>query len=90
MKLQISAALAGLCASLACLPGYAANSASAPRRMLKSEYRIAKGKLEDDYRAAKRICEAKSGQEERACSKEAEAAHEKAETDLRAAFYAPG
>lgn len=89
MKFPILAAMAGLCGVLACLPGQAADSVSAPRRMLKSEYRIARAKLYDDYRAARAVCAVKPGSQERACSKDAEAAYDKAEEDLRAAFYAP-
>jgi hypothetical protein len=62
-------------------------ASSAPARMLKSDYRIAKDKLEAEYRAAKRGCEEKRGADERACARDAEASHEKAERELRAAFY---
>ncbi len=60
---------------------------SAPARMLKSDYRIAKDKLEAEYRAAKRVCEIGKGSQERACLKEAEASHDQAERALRADFY---
>jgi hypothetical protein len=83
-----------ICASaaFACVSVHVAGAASndanaAPTQMLKSDYRIAKDKLEADFRGAKSICEVKKGAEERTCSKDAEAAHEKAEKDLKAAFY---
>lgn len=60
---------------------------SAPSRMLKSDYRIAKDKLEAEYRAAKRACEIGKGSQEPACFKKAEASHEQAERALRADFY---
>lgn len=89
MSNGISALLLCASAALACMSAVAEETAPAPTRMLKSDYRIGMDKLAADYRAAKRVCEAKKGPEERACSKDAEATHEKAEKDLRAVFYGP-
>lgn len=80
-----SAAFAILASQAIVTASNAANAA--PTRMLKSDYRIAKDKLERDYRAAKRICVARKEAEQSACLKDAEAAHDKAERDLRGTFY---
>lgn len=88
--------LSSICiyAAFTCDTAPAAETASseanvAPVRMLKSDYRMAKDRIESEYRAAKRICEGKKEAEERPCSRDTEAAHEKAEKDLKAAFYGP-
>jgi len=60
---------------------------SAPARMLKSDYRMAKDRLEAEYRAAKEACEGKRRAAERVCLRDAEASHEGAEKSLRADFY---
>ena len=92
MSNSIFAFLICTSAAIACVTCHAAEAASndanaAPPRMLKSQYRIAKDKLEADFRAAKTICEIKKGAQERTCLKDAEAAHEKSEKDLKLLFY---
>ena len=72
--------------ALAAEPGVD-GAASVPARMLKSDYRITKDKLEAEYRAAKRLCQGKKGTDERLCLKDAEASHDEAERALRADFY---
>jgi hypothetical protein len=60
---------------------------SAPARMLKSDYRMAKDRLEAEYRTAKEACEGKRRGAEQACLRDADASHEQAEKALRADFY---
>ncbi len=83
LLISASAASAFVVPAFAADPAPMRKSASSAA-MSSADYKASKEKMEADYKAAKKECEAKKGADERACSKAAEAAHERAEKDLKA------